>query len=99
MEDQDRIIKIDIDGHEIFHGSLADGVDVLDVVAAHEAVSAGFVVRLVKEALLVFVQLVANRHFGLMACFHVEQATSGIATVILPTFEIDLSLRHIFYSL
>ena len=30
-------IKIDIDGHEIFHGSLADGVDVLDASDAVDA--------------------------------------------------------------
>lgn len=30
-------IKIDIDGHEIFHGSLADGVDVLDASDAADA--------------------------------------------------------------
>ena len=74
--------------------SLEDGVDSLHVVAAHEAVGAGLVVGFVKETLAVLVQLVADRHFGLVAGFDVEQASGGIAAVVLPTFEIDLCFRH-----
>ena len=57
------------------------------------------VVGFIKETLTVFVQLVTDRHFGLVAGFDVEQATGSVAAVILPTFEIDLCFRHLSSTL
>ena len=74
--------------------ALHDRVDSLHIVAAHQTIGAGFVIRFVKKTLFIFIQLVADRHFGLMASFDIKQATCHVATVVLPTFEIDLCFRH-----
>ena len=79
--------------------SLEDCIDRLHVIAAHQAIGAGFVVGFVKKTLAVFVELVADRHFGLVAGFDVEQATGSVAAIILPTFEIDLCFRHLSSTL
>ena len=73
---------------------LDNGINILHVAAAHEAIGAGLVVRLVEKALAVFVHLVANRDFGLVTGFNVKQASCHVATVVLPSFEVNLSLRH-----
>ena len=73
---------------------LDDGIYVLDIAAAHETVGAGFVVRLVEETLPVLVHLVADRDLGLVTGFDIKQASRHVATVVLPSFKVNLSFRH-----
>ena len=74
--------------------ALHNRVDSLHIVAAHQTISTSFVVRFVKKTLFIFIQLVANRHFGLVASFNIKQTPRHVAAVVLPTFKIDLCFRH-----
>ena len=74
--------------------ALHNRVDSLHIVAAHQTIGAGFIVRFVKKTLFIFIQLVADRHFGLMASFDIKQTPRHVAAVVLPTFKIDLCFWH-----